>query len=78
MPYLFVATGYVPTTKLLEGVVDFDPDHSGHLKIVDRRTETSVLHVFAAGGVSRAVDKRLMSCHALILVPRSIIEWTAK
>jgi thioredoxin reductase (NADPH) len=58
---VFVAIGHTPTTKFLEGIVDFDPDHSGYLKIVDRSTRTSVPGIFAAGDVSDAVYRQAIT-----------------
>ena len=58
---VFVAIGHTPTTKFLEGIVDFDPDHSGYLQIVDRSTKTSVAGIFAAGDVSDAVYRQAIT-----------------
>jgi thioredoxin reductase (NADPH) len=58
---VFVAIGHTPTTKFLEGIVEFDPDHSGYLKIVDRSTKTSVPGIFAAGDVSDAIYRQAIT-----------------
>jgi thioredoxin reductase (NADPH) len=58
---VFVAIGHTPTTQFVKGVVDFDPDHAGYLKIVDRSTKTSVPGIFAAGDVSDAVYRQAIT-----------------
>lgn len=58
---VFVAIGHTPTTKFMEGVVEFDTEHPGYLKTVGRSTKTTVNGIFAAGDVSDAVYRQAIT-----------------
>jgi thioredoxin reductase (NADPH) len=58
---VFVAIGHTPTTKFMEGVVEFDDEHPGYLKTVGRSTKTTVEGIFAAGDVSDAVYRQAIT-----------------
>jgi thioredoxin reductase len=58
---VFVAIGHTPTTKFMEGVVEFDDEHPGYLKTVGRSTKTTVDGIFAAGDVSDAVYRQAIT-----------------
>jgi len=58
---VFIAIGHSPTTKFLDGIVEFDPDHPGYVKTVGRSTKTSVAGIFAAGDVSDAVYRQAIT-----------------
>eukprot|EP00536_Pseudo-nitzschia_multiseries_P001490 jgi/Psemu1/181244/e_gw1.19.209.1 len=58
---VFVAIGHTPNTQFLEGVVEFDQDHSGYVKTIGRTTKTSVPGIYAAGDVSDAVYRQAIT-----------------
>lgn len=58
---VFIAIGHTPATSFLKGLVDFDEDHSGYVKIIDRSTRTSVPGIFAAGDVSDAIYRQAIT-----------------
>jgi len=58
---MFVAIGHTPTTKFLEGVVEFDPEHTGYLLTKGRTTHTTESGIFASGDVSDAVYRQAIT-----------------
>lgn len=58
---VFVAIGHTPSTKFLEGIVDFDENHSGYVMTKGVSTRTSVSGVFAAGDVSDAIYRQAVT-----------------
>jgi thioredoxin reductase (NADPH) len=58
---VFVAIGHTPSTKFLEGIVDFQENHTGYVKTVDGSTKTSVPGIFCAGDVSDAVYRQAIT-----------------
>jgi thioredoxin reductase (NADPH) len=58
---VFVAIGHTPSTKFLEGVVDFQENHAGYVKTVVGSTKTSVPGIFCAGDVSDAVYRQAIT-----------------
>lgn len=49
---VFIAIGHTPNTQFLQGIVDFDPYHTGYVLTKTGTTQTSVPGIFAAGDVS--------------------------
>jgi len=58
---VFVAIGHTPTTQILEGVVEFDPDHANYVKTYAGTTKTSVEGIYAAGDVADAVYRQAVT-----------------
>ena len=58
---VFVAIGHTPTTSFLVDIVDFDEDHAGYIKTVERSTKTSLAGMFAAGDVSDAIYRQAVT-----------------
>jgi len=58
---VFVAIGHTPTTKFLEGLVEFDPEKPGYIKTVHETTRTSLEGVFAAGDVADSVYRQAIT-----------------
>mmetsp|Transcript_22794 Transcript_22794/g.25971 ORF Transcript_22794/g.25971 Transcript_22794/m.25971 type:complete len:654 (+) Transcript_22794:135-2096(+) len=58
---LFVAIGHTPATQFLQGVLEFDPDHTGYLLTKGKTTQTSVTGIFAAGDVSDPVYRQAIT-----------------
>jgi len=58
---VFVAIGHTPTTKFLEGVVEFQDQHPGYVKTVPGSTRTSVPGIFCAGDVSDAIYRQAIT-----------------
>ena len=58
---VFVAIGHTPSTQFLEGIVDFDDQHSGYVSVQGVTTRTSVAGIFAAGDVSDAIYRQAVT-----------------
>lgn len=57
----FVAIGHTPTTSFLKGIVEFDEEHTGYIKVIDRSTRTNIQGIFAAGDVSDAIYRQAIT-----------------
>jgi len=58
---VFVAIGHSPNTGFLEGVVEFDSDHSGYVKTFGQSSKTSIPGIYAAGDVKDAVYRQAIT-----------------
>ena len=58
---VFVAIGHTPSTKFLEGVVEFNPDHPGYVLAKDGSTRTSVPGIFACGDVADSIYRQAIT-----------------
>jgi len=58
---VFVAIGHSPNTGFLEGIVEFDSDHSGYVKTFGQSSKTSIPGIYAAGDVSDAVYRQAIT-----------------
>lgn len=58
---VFVAIGHTPSTKFLEGVVEFNPDHAGYVRVKDGSTRTSVPGIFACGDVADSIYRQAIT-----------------
>ncbi len=58
---VFVAIGHSPNTGFMNGIVEFDDDHTGYIKTIGQTTKTSVPGIYAAGDVSDAVYRQAIT-----------------
>ena len=58
---VFVAIGHTPTTKFVEGVVEFNPHHKGYVQTYEGSTRTSVPGIFAAGDVADSIYRQAIT-----------------
>lgn len=58
---VFVAIGHTPSTKFLEGVVEFNPNHPGYVLAKEGSTRTSVPGIFACGDVADSVYRQAIT-----------------
>jgi thioredoxin reductase len=58
---VFVAIGHTPSTSFLEGIVEFEEDHPGYVKLFDHSTRTSVPGIFAAGDVADSIYRQAIT-----------------
>jgi thioredoxin reductase len=58
---VFVAIGHTPSTSFLEGIVEFEEDHPGYVKVFDHSTRTSVPGIFAAGDVADSIYRQAIT-----------------
>eukprot|EP00956_Cyclotella_meneghiniana_P035498 scaffold115418_cov119-Cyclotella_meneghiniana.AAC.4 len=58
---VFVAIGHTPSTKFLEDVVEFHPDHPGYVLAKDGSTRTSVPGIFACGDVADSIYRQAIT-----------------
>jgi thioredoxin reductase len=58
---VFVAIGHTPATSFLKGVVAFDPDRPGYVKVHEGSTRTSVPGIFAAGDVADSMYRQAIT-----------------
>jgi thioredoxin reductase (NADPH) len=58
---VFVAIGHTPSTKFLEGVVEFNPNHPGYVLAEEGSTRTSVPGIFACGDVADSVYRQAIT-----------------
>lgn len=58
---VFVAIGHTPTTKFVDGVIEFDQDHPGYIRTFEGSTRTSVPGIFAAGDVADSIYRQAIT-----------------
>ena len=58
---VFVAIGHLPATSFLDGVVDFDPNRPGYIRLANGSTHTSTPGIFAAGDVADSVYRQAIT-----------------
>lgn len=58
---VFVAIGHSPNTGFMDGIVEFDTNHTGYIKTIGQTTKTSVPGIYAAGDVSDAVYRQAIT-----------------
>jgi thioredoxin-disulfide reductase len=58
---VFIAIGHTPSTQFLQGVVEFDSNHAGYVRVREGTTQTSVDGIFAAGDVADSVYRQAIT-----------------